>query len=157
MNPTLSPSQEVRPVVESLSVLLADSYALQAQAQFAHWNVEGPAFFQLHDAFQQQYEELFAAVDELAERIRALGAPAPGGLRTLAALSSVNELKIGSHGARELVDHMIEGHRRAAESAAKVRDEAAKAEDPETEDLAIARVRQHEKTIWMLRSFMRGL
>src|SRR3954470_15330619 len=80
-------------VVEGLNLVLADSYALMALTHLAHWNVEGPEFFGLHAAFQKQYENLFEAVDEIAERVRALDAYAAGGLGTLAKLAGLEEFK----------------------------------------------------------------
>jgi starvation-inducible DNA-binding protein len=76
-------TEKTNAVAEGLKALLADSYALLAQTHLAHWNVQGPAFFNLHTAFQTQYEELFTAIDEIAERLRALDVLAPGGLQGL--------------------------------------------------------------------------
>lgn len=91
------------PVVQALSKLLANSYALLAQTQLAHWNVEGTDFFNLHSAFQKQYEELFEAVDEVAEQIRALGAYSPGGLQRLAEASDLSEMPAGRQPAKDFV------------------------------------------------------
>lgn len=142
-------------VANTLACLLADSYALLGQTQFAHWNVQGPAFFSLHTFFQTQYEELFLAVDELAERIRALDVIAPGGLKTLAALSSITELPVKAHPAKDLVAHLLKCHEILVESAKKLRDLSEKAGDAETQDLAIKRIQIHEKTIWMLQSYLK--
>jgi starvation-inducible DNA-binding protein len=144
-------------VATALKSLLADSYALMAQSHLAHWNVEGPAFFQLHAAFQAQYEELFQAVDEIAERLRALDVLAPGGLATLASLSKVSEFGVAPAPAKDFVAHLIEGHEQAAASARAVRDVAEHARDLETQDLAIGRLQGHQKTLWMLRSFLKNL
>jgi starvation-inducible DNA-binding protein len=143
-------------VATTLARLLADSYALLGQTQFAHWNVQGPAFFSLHTFFQTQYEELFLAVDELAERLRALDVIAPGGLKTLAALSSITELPVKAHPAKDLVAHLLKCHEVLLESARKLRDLSEKAGDAETQDLAIKRIQIHEKTIWMLRSYLKN-
>jgi starvation-inducible DNA-binding protein len=144
-------------VSSSLSTLLADSYALLAQTHLAHWNVQGPAFFQLHAAFQSQYEELFEAIDEIAERLRALDVLAPGGLKTLASISTINELSAEKMPAKDFVAHLVECHEIAAESAAAVRRAAEQAGDLETQDMAISRVQTHQKTLWMLRSFLKNL
>lgn len=141
------------PVTQSLATLLADSYALMGQTHFAHWNVQGRDFFQLHTAFQTQYEELFTAVDELAERLRALGAIAPGGLKTLAARSKVTELEQPVSGP-DWVKHLIQCHETTVASAGILRDRAGELGDAETQDLAIGRIQIHQKTIWMLRSFL---
>ncbi len=143
-------------VAGTLARLLADSYALLGQTQFAHWNVQGPAFFSLHTFFQTQYEELFLAVDELAERLRALDVIAPGGLRTLAALSSITELPVKAHPAKDLVAHLLKCHELLVETAKKLRDLSEKAGDAETQDLAIKRIQIHEKTIWMLHSYLKN-
>jgi starvation-inducible DNA-binding protein len=150
-------SSSATAVATALKSLLADSYALMAQTHLAHWNVEGPAFFQLHSAFQGQYEELFTAIDEIAERLRALDVLAPGGLTTLAKLSKVSEFGVAPAPAKDFVAHLIEGHEQAAASAKAVRDAAEEAKDLETQDLAIARIQLHQKTLWMLKSFLKNL
>ncbi len=144
-------------VVKGLTTLLADSYALLGQTHIAHWNVEGPAFFSLHTAFQTQYEELFEAVDEIAERIRGLDVLAPGGLKTLAALSSITELAAEPMPAKDFVAHLIEGHEIVVTNATSARKAAEDAGDLETQDLIIKRIQTHEKTLWMLRSFLKNL
>ncbi len=143
-------------VASTLARLLADSYALLGQTQFAHWNVQGPAFFSLHTFFQTQYEELFLAVDELAERLRALDVISPGGLKTLAALSSITELPVKAHPAKDLVAHLLKCHEILVGTAKKLRDLSEKAGDAETQDLAIKRIQIHEKTIWMLQSYLKN-
>jgi starvation-inducible DNA-binding protein len=149
-------TKESDTVAKSLSRLLADSYALLGQTQFAHWNVQGPAFFSLHTFFQTQYEELFLAIDELAERLRALDVIAPGGLKTLASLSSITELEVKAHPAKDLVAHLLESHEILVKTAKQLRDSAEKAGDAETQDLAIKRIQIHEKTIWMLHSYLKN-
>ncbi|MFD2257132.1 Dps family protein [Luteolibacter algae] len=140
------------PVAESLATLLADTYALMGQVHVAHWNVEGPNFYSLHLAFEEQYKELFKAVDELAERLRALGFYAPGGLKTLASMSSIKEAKIEETPAENHVAHLIAGHEAVVKSAEKAREIAGEHDDNETEDLVIGRVKTHQKALWMLRS-----
>ncbi|MEY3896259.1 MAG: hypothetical protein RLZZ214_1779 [Verrucomicrobiota bacterium] len=149
-------TKESNTVAKSLSRLLADSYALLGQTQFAHWNVQGPAFFSLHTFFQTQYEELFLAIDELAERLRALDVIAPGGLKTLASLSSITELEVKAHPAKDFVAHLLESHEILVKTAKQLRDSAEKAGDAETQDLAIKRIQIHEKTIWMLHSYLKN-
>ena len=145
------------PVVEGLKTLLADTYALMAQTHVAHWNVEGPNFFQLHTAFQSQYEELFQAVDEIAERLRALDVLAPGGLKTLAEASEMEELSTDHLPARDFVAHLIENHELLLNHAATLRDACNEASDLQTQDMVIGRIRVHDKTVWMLKSFLRNL
>ncbi len=144
-------------VIDGLKVLLADSYAIMAQTHVAHWNVEGPAFFQLHEAFQKQYEELFEAVDDIAERLRALDAYAPGGLSTLAKATSIGELSIAAMPAKDYVAHLIDAHETLVANGTHLRDEAGNADDLETQDLAIGRLQVHEKTLWMLKSYLKNL
>ncbi len=141
-------------VVESMRVVLADTYALMGQTHLCHWNVEGSSFFALHTAFEEQYTELFTAVDEIAERIRALDAYSPGGLRSLADIAKMNELDEKTS-ADKMVASLLEDHTKLVKDAAKARDLAGDADDNETEDLMIARIQVHEKTIWMLKSFLK--
>jgi len=159
MNTTTETSskKETTAVTNGLKTLLADSYALMGQTHLAHWNVQGPNFFQLHVAFQAQYEELFAAVDEVAEHLRSLDVLAPGGLKTLAAASGIEELAVEATSAKDFVAHLIEGHETLLSGAVTLRDVAGDAEDLETEDLVIARIRAHQKTLWMLKSFLKNL
>jgi starvation-inducible DNA-binding protein len=138
-----------------LAHLLADSYALLGQTQFAHWNVQGPAFFSLHTFLQTQYEEIFLAVDEIAERLRALDVISPGGLKTLASLSAITEFEVKAHPAKDLVAHLLGAHEILVDTAKSLRDLAEKSGDAETQDLAIKRIQIHEKTIWMLRAFLK--
>lgn len=140
-------------VVAALRQVVADSYALMGQTHLCHWNVRGPGFFALHTAFEQQYTELFTAVDELAERVRALGSLAPGGLGNLAKMAGIKELQEDA-GAEEMVAHLADSNRKVVDDLAKVRQIAGDAGDAETEDIAIARIQVHEKTIWMLESFL---
>ena len=140
-------------VVAALRQVVADSYALLGQTHLCHWNVRGPGFFALHTAFEQQYTELFTAIDELAERVRALGSLAPGGLGNLAKMAGIKELQEDA-GAEEMVAHLADLNRKVVDDLAKVREIAGKSGDSETEDIAIARIQVHEKTIWMLESFL---
>ncbi len=145
------------PVVAGLSSLLANSYSLMAQTHLAHWNVEGPSFFQLHAAFQAQYEELFTAVDEIAERIRALDALAPGGLTALAKASRIPELSAEATPSKDFVAHLVDAHEIVVQEALDLRHASEESGDLETQDLAIARIQTHQKTLWMLKSFLKNL
>jgi starvation-inducible DNA-binding protein len=146
-------SQKPDPVVSALRQVVADSYAIIGQTHICHWNVRGPNFFSLHTAFEEQYTELFEAVDEIAERIRALGALAPGGLGNLAKMAGIKEVAEDTT-ATKMVEHLIAANKTLVDDLVKARDAAAKFEDNETEDLMIARIQVHEKTIWMLESFL---
>lgn len=157
MSTQTAAKQKTNAVVEGLKTLLSDSYALMGQTHLAHWNVEGPNFFQLHTAFQAQYEELFEAVDEIAERIRALDAYAPGGLVALAKGSDIEEISIGALPAKDFVAHLVESHETLLKSALELRKASESVGDLETQDLAIKRIQTHEKTLWMLKSFLKNL
>jgi starvation-inducible DNA-binding protein len=152
---TISHGVAADPVVTALNKLLADSYSLMAQTHLAHWNVEGTDFFQLHAAFQSQYEALFSAVDEIAERVRALDAYAEGGLETLAKLSDLSPMPGGRQPGKDFVAQLIDGHEKVAASAKALETVAAEADDLETQDLAIGRRQAHQKTLWMLNSFLK--
>lgn len=146
-------SKENTKVINALRQVVADSYALLAQTHLCHWNVRGPGFFALHTAFEEQYTELFTAIDEIAERIRALGQLAPGGLANLAKLAGIKEIEEDAD-ANAMVRHLVEINRKLVRSLAKARDVAGESGDTETEDLMIARIQVHEKTIWMLDSYL---
>ena len=139
----------------SLNQVLADSYALMSLTHLAHWNVEGPGFFALHTAFQSQYEELFTAIDEIAERIRALDAYAIGGLGTLARAARMTEFA-SPLAQEDYVRALIAGNEKLVADAARARDLAGAANDAESQDLMIGRITLHQKTIWMLKSYLKG-
>lgn len=147
-----SPSNSTA-VVTALRQVVADSYALLGQTHVCHWNVRGSGFFALHIAFEAQYTELFAAVDELAERVRALGALAPGGLANLARMSAIKEIKEDAT-ATEMVAHLVSANRALVKNLANARDVAGDCDDAETEDLMVTRIQTHEKHIWMLSSYL---
>jgi starvation-inducible DNA-binding protein len=135
--------------------VLADSYALMALTHLAHWNVEGPGFFALHTAFQTQYEELFTAIDEIAERVRALGAYAIGGLGVLAQAAQMQEFA-APLAQEEYVRQLVTANEKLVADAVRARDLAGAANDQESQDLMVSRITLHQKTIWMLRSFLKG-
>lgn len=141
-------------LTDSLNQVLADSYALMSLTHLAHWNVEGPGFFALHTAFQTQYEELFTAIDEIAERIRALNAYAIGGLGTLAAAAQMKEFA-APLSQDNYVKLLITAHEKLLTDAARARDLAGQANDAESQDLMIGRITLHQKTVWMLKSFLK--
>lgn len=141
-------------LVESLNVVLADSYALMALTHLAHWNVEGTGFFALHKAFEEQYENLFHAVDEIAERVRALDAYAIGGLAKLAKTAGLEEFS-SPMPQKDYVAALIVAHEKLVDDATRTRDLAGEANDLETQDLMIERLQWHEKTLWMLKSYLK--
>lgn len=138
-------------IAEGLKNLLADSYTLYLQTHNFHWNVTGPQFRNLHLMFEEQYTELALAVDEIAERIRALDVHAPGTYKEFVNLSSIKEVE-GVPEGREMVDILTDGHEKVVKACRKVLKVAQEAEDESTASLASDRMRLHEKTAWMLRS-----
>ena len=142
-----------RAVANGLKTLLAESYTLYLQTHNFHWNVTGPQFRELHLLFEAQYTELATAVDEIAERIRTLGAAAPGTYRAFAALSSIKEIH-GVPGAREMIVALQSGHEQVVKSARAVLKTAQDADDESSAALISDRMRIHEKTAWMLRSML---
>jgi starvation-inducible DNA-binding protein len=140
-------------VVDALRQVVADTYALIGQTHICHWNVRGPSFFSLHTAFEEQYTELFLAVDEIAERIRAKGALAPGGLSNLAEMAGIQEIAEDAS-AKEMVVHLVKANEKLLADLKTARDLAGEAKDSESEDLTIARIQVHEKTVWMLKSYL---
>jgi starvation-inducible DNA-binding protein len=140
-------------VIDALSVLLASSYTLYLKTQNYHWNVTGPMFTTLHTLFETNYTELAAAVDEIAERIRALGAFAPGSFSAFNELSAVKE-DIGRPDAKEMIRVLVADQEVIADSARRVIAAAEDAGDQASADLATRRLDVHAKTAWMLRSHL---
>ena len=140
-------------IAESLSKVLADSYTLYLKTHNFHWNVTGPMFQTLHLMFEQHYTELALAVDAVAERIRALGFPAPGTYRQFSSLSSIKE-KDGIPKAVDMIRLLVEGHEAVARTARSAFTIADGANDQPTCDLLTQRMQVHEKTAWMLRSML---
>jgi len=138
-------------IAEGLKRLLADSYTLYLQSHNFHWNVTGPQFRELHLMFEEHYTELATAVDEIAERIRTLGVPAPGTYQSFAALSSIKEVE-GVPAAKEMVEILTGGHERVVKTCREVLALAQEGNDESTAALVSDRMRIHEKTAWMLRA-----
>jgi starvation-inducible DNA-binding protein len=152
---TTTPSKNDTRLPASLNQVLADSYALMALTHLAHWNVEGPGFFALHTAFQTQYEELFTAIDEIAERVRALGAYAIGGLGKFTQVAQMKEFA-SPLAQEDYVQRLIAANEKLVADAEQARDLAGAANDAESQDLMIGRITLHQKTIWMLKSFLKN-
>ncbi len=149
------PSEQREAIAEGLSRLLADTFVLYGKTHGFHWNVTGPMFNTLHLMFMEQYTELWNALDEIAERIRALGLLAPHGGRTLADLASIEEAKL-QPAALEMVQELVSGHEAVARTARSIFTLAEAAGDEPTADLLTQRLQIHEKTAWMLRSLLEG-
>src|SRR5271157_3314578 len=137
----------------ALSKVQADTYTLYLKTHNYHWNVTGPMFQTLHLMFETQYNELALAVDLIAERIRALGAPAPASYREFARLSSVPE-DDDRPGATEMISRLVVGQETVARTARSVFPVVEEAHDEPTADLLTQRLQIHEKTAWMLRSLL---
>ena len=140
-------------IADGLSKVLADSYTLYLKTHNFHWNVTGPMFQTLHLMFEAQYTELALAVDLVAERIRALGHPAPGTYKQFAALSSIKEDN-GVPKAQDMIKKLVDGHETVARTARAVFKIAESVSDQPTCDLLTQRMQVHEKTAWMLRSLL---
>lgn len=140
-------------IADGLAKLLADTYTLYLATHNFHWNVKGPHFNSLHAMFMAQYTELWNAVDPIAERIRALGFPAPGTYAQFAKLASIKEPQ-GVPSAEEMVAYLVRGHEAVARTARGVFPVADRAEDQPSADLLTQRLDIHEKTAWMLRSVL---
>ena len=144
---------ERKAIADGLSRLLADSYTLYLKTHNYHWNVTGPMFNTLHLMFEQQYTELAMAVDLIAERIRALGFPAPGSYQAYAGLTSIAE-ETGTPNADEMIRQLVKGQEAVVRTARAVFPAAQAANDEPTADLLTQRMQIHEKNAWMLRSLV---
>jgi starvation-inducible DNA-binding protein len=140
-------------IADGLSRLLADEYTLYLKTHNFHWNVVGPMFNTLHLMFETHYNESALAVDAVAERIRALGVPAPGTYSAYARLSSIKETE-GVPEAMEMVKLLVQGHEACVKTARSIFPLADKSHDEPTADLLTQRMQVHEKTAWMLRSLL---
>ena len=140
-------------IAEGLSGLLADSYTLYLMTHNFHWNVTGPQFNSLHDMFMAQYTEQWNALDIIAERIRALGFPAPGTYREFVKLASIKEVE-GVPKANDMIRHLVAAQEATARTARKLFPVVDAANDQPTADVLTQRIDIHEKTAWMLRSLL---
>ncbi|RVD75471.1 MULTISPECIES: Dps family protein [Pseudomonas] len=140
-------------IVKGLSGLLADSYTLYLMTHNFHWNVTGPQFNSLHQMFMTQYTEQWSALDMIAERIRALGHPAPGTYKEFIKLASIKEVE-GVPKANDMIRHLVAAQEATARTARKLFPLVTAADDQPTADLLTQRLEVHEKTAWMLRSLL---
>jgi starvation-inducible DNA-binding protein len=147
------PAAQRARIAAGLSALLADSYTLYLMTHNFHWNVTGPMFNTLHLMFMEQYSEQWTALDLIAERIRALGHPAPGTYREFVQLASIKEVS-GVPKAMEMVRLLVDAQEGTARTARKLLPLVTKANDQPTADLLTQRLDVHEKTAWMLRSLL---
>jgi starvation-inducible DNA-binding protein len=145
--------KERKQVCKGLSKLLADSYLLYLKTQNYHWNVTGKMFQPLHTLFEEQYIDLAEAVDQIAERIRALGEFAPGSFSAFTKVTSIkeeNSIPI----AEEMIHNLVIGNEAVVKTAREIINLCDEAEDDVTTDLMIERMQRHEKNAWMLRSMI---
>ena len=140
-------------IAGGLSKLLADSYTLYLKTHNYHWNVTGPHFNTLHTMFETQYTELASAIDEIAERIRALGVKAPGSYAEFASLASIDEAT-GEEDAVQMIRSLVSGQEAVVRTARNAFPAAERANDEPTADLLTQRMQIHEKNAWMLRSML---
>ena len=141
-------------IADGLSKLLADTYTLYLKTHNFHWNVTGPMFNTLHLMFEGQYNELSLAVDLIAERIRALGFPAPGSYVEFSKLSSIIENPGTVPQAEEMIKLLVDGNEAVVRTARSIWGVVEQAQDESTADLLTQRMQTHEKTAWMLRSLI---
>ena len=147
------PDADRKKIAEGLSGLLADSYTLYLMTHNFHWNVTGPQFNSLHNMFMAQYTEQWNALDIIAERIRALGFPAPGTYREFVKLASIKEVE-GVPKANDMIRHLVAAQEATARTARKLFPVVDAANDQPTADVLTQRIDIHEKTAWMLRSLL---
>lgn len=138
-------------IAEGLTVLLADSYTLYLKSHHFHWNVTGSQFQTLHLMFEEHYQELALAVDEIAERIRALGVYTPGSFSQFMKLATIEE-EVAVPTASQMIAQLVKDHEAVAKSARAILTHTDKAHDEATAALLVNRMQVHEKTAWMLRS-----
>lgn len=147
------PEATRKKIAAGLSALLADSYTLYLMTHNFHWNVKGPQFNSLHLMFMGQYTEQWNALDIIAERIRALGFPAPGTYKEFVKLASIKEVE-GVPKADDMVRHLVSAQEATARTARKLFAVVDEANDQPTADVLTQRIDVHEKTAWMLRSLL---
>lgn len=147
------PENEREAIAAGLGKLLADSYTLYLKTHNYHWNVSGPMFNTLHLMFEEQYTELALAVDVIAERIRALGMPAPGSYKAYAALTDIEEDE-GVPNAKTMLRNLVDGQETVVRTARELFPVVGEVSDEATADLLTQRMQIHEKNAWMLRSML---
>lgn len=146
---------QITNVAEALKLVLADTFVLYMKTYAVHWNYQGPKFFSVHKLTEEHYEQLAEAIDEIAERIRALGHAAPISLETILANSDLEEMRKGNAagGDQSLLD-LISSHSLLAKRAHQAADMAEAAGDLFSQDMMIGRIGEHDKAVWMLQSFL---
>ena len=141
----------IKPIADELSILLADTYTLYLKTQNFHWNVKGTLFYPLHLMFEKQYEALADAVDVIAERIRALGCHTPASFNEFSKLTRIKEAG-NSHTTESMIQQLLQDHESISRACHDMMKLAQDSADEGSADLLIERIREHDKTAWMLRS-----
>ena len=139
-------------VAQALNNVLADTYVLYQKTHAYHWNVTGPQFHTLHTMFEEQYREMWTALDELAERVRALGHFAPASGKAFSDTAAIESADAEPPTAAAMVSNLLDGHETLIRRAREALETADDADDAASEDLLTQRIQSHEKTAWMLRS-----
>ena len=147
------PADQRQAIADGLSALPADTYTLYLKTHNFHWNVTGPLFSTLHTLFEEHYTELASAIDEIAERIRALGAPAPGSFQQFSNMTSLDE-ETGVPAAEDMIRQLVLSQEAVVRTARQVHPAATEADDEPTVDLLTQRMQTREKNAWMLRSLL---
>jgi starvation-inducible DNA-binding protein len=140
-------------LAHAISTVLADTYVLYAATQSVHWNAAGPLFYSVHKLTETQYEDMADAIDTLAERIRAIGFPAPGGLNRMVALSGM-ENRPEPQTTEEMIRLLIDANEHCAKTLRDAVKSAEACDDVKTADLLTERIGQHEENSWMLRALL---
>lgn len=154
MNTSTLFSQSARQqIAQYLSQLVADTYLLYIKTQNFHWNVIDPRFHSLHEMFDEQYHQLAEAIDEIAERIRALEGKAPGSMRQFLELTTLNESD-DNLTTDKMIEELLSNHEQIAQSIRPQIEETSTLGDEGTADMLIQRLKYHERTAWMLRSHL---
>lgn len=140
-------------ICENVCRVLSDTFLMALKTQNYHWNVTGRMFKSLHTLFEEQYQDLYAAADLLAERVRALGEFAPGSFQEFSKHSAIKE-ETGIPNSDEMIFNLVKGHETVVEALREGISKCDEVNDNATQDMLIQRVQQHEKHIWMLRSLI---
>lgn len=142
-------------IAMNVSACLADSYILMVKTQAYHWNAVGPLFHSVHELTEKQYENLFSAIDVLAERVRALGYPAPSSITDMISLSAI-DADMGNPTTEEMMQNLVADHETVARRFRESAERAEDGKDPVTADMLTERLAFHEKSSWMLRALLTG-
>lgn len=153
-NTNQSKSEKNTEVAEALRLVLADTFVLYMKTYAVHWNYQGPKFFSVHKMTEEHYEQLAEAIDEIAERIRALGKAAPISLDSMLAKSDLEETRLGNTNDDQALLDLVSAHQLLSQRAQEAAEICGNAGDLYSQDIMVGRIGEHDKAAWMLRSFM---